>query len=708
MTSPRVVVVSWAPDHGRSRGLAAVLGAETLFMPWASARRSFARTVLGWARSAVRTWRCVRALPSGSVIVVMCPPVWAVATSVVAAGRSRPVVIDAHSGTFNDPVWAWSHGLLRRLCGRARLLLVTNAEVASAVLPQTVPTLVVHDPLQPAGPTPVAPLPDAVRRPYVLCPAVGAPDEPVRELVAAAALLAGDPLVVLTGRHPGVGGPGLLTTGFVPRPTYEALVAGASAVIALTTREGTMQRAAYEAVEAGVPVVCSDTTVLRTALAGAATCCANEAAAIASAVLSACARDRAEVERACAATRSRFAAGTTALVSAVADLLPAATGPTRPPLVSVVVNNYNYERFVGRAVDSALAQTWSRLEVVVVDDGSSDGSPEVLASYGERIRLVRKSNGGQASAVNAGFAASRGEVVLFLDADDELDPQAVERVVEGLTPGVAKLHFRLRTVDADGRALGGTDPSAASALPTGDLRRAVLKAGRCTAPVMSGNAYPRWVLERILPMPEPEFRLCADGYLVSLAALHGPVAALEEPHGSYRIHGGNGWAQAGADPARLRARVEHDLVRHRAVAHEAARLRLRPSPVMGRGDQLHLRARLASLRVDPDHHPLSGDRTGRLVRSGLASALRSPGASLRRRAVGVMWFPVVAWAPRRLALVAVDAVYSPHVAGRRRYHQPTPSTLAPHPIDAAGPGGLAPSRRVVPDATRRRTGKVSS
>ena len=78
------------------------------------------------------------------------------------------------------------------------------------------------------------------------------------------------------------------------------------------------------------------------------------------------------------------------------------------PLVTIVVNNYNYARFLAEAIDSALAQTYAALEVVVVDDGSTDESREIIAQYGGRVIPVLKDNGGQASAFNAGFAAARG------------------------------------------------------------------------------------------------------------------------------------------------------------------------------------------------------------------------------------------------------------------------------------------------------------
>src|SRR5688572_29854944 len=97
-------------------------------------------------------------------------------------------------------------------------------------------------------------------------------------------------------------------------------------------------------------------------------------------------------------------------------------GQTFQPLVSVIVNNYNYGRFLAQAIDSALSQDYPRLEVIVVDDGSTDDSREIIARYGSKISPVLKANGGQASAFNAGFNASRGDVVIFLDSDDQLAP----------------------------------------------------------------------------------------------------------------------------------------------------------------------------------------------------------------------------------------------------------------------------------------------
>ncbi len=96
-----------------------------------------------------------------------------------------------------------------------------------------------------------------------------------------------------------------------------------------------------------------------------------------------------------------------------------------PPLVSIVIPNFNFGRFLPAAIDSALAQTHPAIEAVVVDDGSGDDSRAVISGYGGRIRSVFQENQGLAAARNSGIAAANGDFLLFLDSDDILEPGAV-------------------------------------------------------------------------------------------------------------------------------------------------------------------------------------------------------------------------------------------------------------------------------------------
>ena len=214
---------------------------------------------------------------------------------------------------------------------------------------------------------------------------------------------------------------------------------------------------------------------------------------------------------------------------------------------SVVINNYNYGRFLGEAIDSALAQTYPHTEVIVVDDGSTDDSRQIIERYGSRITPVLKENGGQASAFNAGFAASRGEVVIFLDSDDVLLPSAMACAVEAFDdPGVAKVHWPLYVVDEQGKKTGQVVPC--SNLPQGDLRESSRLYGpsNSVSPPTSGNAFSRCTLQQLLPIPKVH-KLSADAYLFGLAPAFGPIKRVTEPQGYYRIHGHNNYAKKSLD-----------------------------------------------------------------------------------------------------------------------------------------------------------------
>src|SRR5690606_24677253 len=124
------------------------------------------------------------------------------------------------------------------------------------------------------------------------------------------------------------------------------------------------------------------------------------------------------------------------------------------PLISVIIPNFNYEAYVGAAIDSALQLDWPRVEIIVVDDGSTDGSRAVLARYGSRIRTILQENAGQLVACNRGFAASSGDIVIFLDSDDVLHRSLARELAAVWTPRVSKVQVQMRTIDAHGRPLG--------------------------------------------------------------------------------------------------------------------------------------------------------------------------------------------------------------------------------------------------------------
>lgn len=132
-------------------------------------------------------------------------------------------------------------------------------------------------------------------------------------------------------------------------------------------------------------------------------------------------------------------------------------------LVTVVIPTFNRHYCVGRAIESVLAQTHPKWELIVVDDGSTDGTPERLASFGDAIKVIRQTNQGPSAARNAGIRAARGEFVAFLDSDDEWMPDKLERQLDLMRDSrviVAATNWRTR--DAGSRtgfdSLDFTDP----------------------------------------------------------------------------------------------------------------------------------------------------------------------------------------------------------------------------------------------------------
>ena len=170
------------------------------------------------------------------------------------------------------------------------------------------------------------------------------------------------------------------------------------------------------------------------------------------------------------------------------------------PRVSIVINNFNYSRFLPQSIESALAQTYPQTEVVVVDDCSTDDLRNIIRSYVDQvIPVLQEKNEGQAAAMNAGFAASHGELIIFLDADDYLYATAAETAVAALGPGVGCIQYRLHLVDSIGNRVD-LYPAPEIAFDSGNVVPKLLATGRYQGTVTSGNAFARGTLLAIMPI----------------------------------------------------------------------------------------------------------------------------------------------------------------------------------------------------------------
>ncbi|GAB4470226.1 MAG: glycosyltransferase family 2 protein [Elainellaceae cyanobacterium] len=324
------------------------------------------------------------------------------------------------------------------------------------------------------------------------------------------------------------------------------------------------------------------------------------------------------------------------------------------PLVSIIINNYNYGRFLRQAIDSSLNQTYSDIEVIVVDDGSQDGSPDIILSYGDRIIPVLKKNGGQASAMNAGFRASKGEIIVFLDADDYFFPYAVSTIAAHWQPNVSQIQSRLESRDADGNYID-LYPAPEITFDTGDVTPLLLTKGRYNTTVTSGTSFSRAVLDKILPIPEADFWISADGYLVAVAPFYGQVFAIESPIGVRRKHGENLWASSSQelDISRFRKSLQHDHLRYRALASTATSLGRSLDSDPGLKDPLHLTDRIVSLKVDPQRHLYPTDSCTMLAWNGFWAVWKYSTYSRKRKIILSLWFLWIGYMPVKLAKPAI-------------------------------------------------------
>jgi glycosyltransferase involved in cell wall biosynthesis len=314
------------------------------------------------------------------------------------------------------------------------------------------------------------------------------------------------------------------------------------------------------------------------------------------------------------------------------------------PKISIIINNFNYGSFVEAAVDSALGQTYRNVEVIVVDDGSTDGSRDLLKKYETRARIVLKENEGQAAAFNTGCQIATGQLIAFLDSDDALFPEAIETVVHAWKAEIVKMQFLLQILGPD----GSTDfvmPRAR--LSEGNLLSRVLETGRYVSSPTSGNVYSRSFLEKIFPIPVPEWEH-GDAYINNSAPFYGPVAAIQRPLGFYRVHG-NSMSSAingGAiDLKQLEKLMRHAYLEKSLIENLAHNRGLKFSPSLVVSHWMHLKLSLSVCRLKT--RP-GLDRIKLLLQSAMAmaaSVMRSDELTLFVKIQHIVWAVGVAVLP---------------------------------------------------------------
>ena len=228
------------------------------------------------------------------------------------------------------------------------------------------------------------------------------------------------------------------------------------------------------------------------------------------------------------------------------------------PLVSVLIDTYNHERFVEEAIQSVLSQDFpaSEREILVVDDGSTDRTPEILDKFASQIRILQKPNGGQGSAFNHGIPECRGELIAFLDADDWWAPDKLTRVTNAMAaePQVGFVGHGIITVFPDGTRKSEVLRDG-FVFQANELSGARLFRTRCAFLGTSRMTIRRSLVHRIMPVPT-EIRIQADEYIFTLASVLGPTRILPEALTYYRLHADNGYLMLNAKPGNMRRKQE--------------------------------------------------------------------------------------------------------------------------------------------------------
>jgi glycosyltransferase involved in cell wall biosynthesis len=233
------------------------------------------------------------------------------------------------------------------------------------------------------------------------------------------------------------------------------------------------------------------------------------------------------------------------------------------PLVSILVSNYNYAHFIVETIQSVLEQTYSKFELIICDDGSTDNSVQIIENYvrtDSRLQLIRKANGGQASGFNAAFAASRGEIISFLDSDDLFLPNKVEQIVADFQdhPIAGFVIHRVIRMTADLRRQGVWPLS--DSLPSGWYGTRLLQDGGILpyAPPTSGLSLHRDVAGRLFPLPlEDPLGRCPDQVITRLAPFLTSVTRENQALSSYRLHAHNSYGPSRVTAESIKREIEY-------------------------------------------------------------------------------------------------------------------------------------------------------
>jgi Glycosyl transferase family 2 len=331
--------------------------------------------------------------------------------------------------------------------------------------------------------------------------------------------------------------------------------------------------------------------------------------------------------------------------------------------LSIIIANYNYRDFVGAAIESALAVDWPDKEVIVVDDASTDNSRNIIEGFHGRVAAHFRPKSYQLGAHIFGFGQSTGEVIIFLDSDDLLEPEVMQEIAKVWRAGVSKVQYRMNLIDASGTLVGSAIPQFPPKDDPEKLRRTYLRTMAYTTPPGSGNAYSRDFVRNAFAFGAtiPQ----SDAVLLTIAPILGDVLTIRKSLARYRIHDASYGGMQSLSAAKLRAFLQQDIEKARLFAAVCRQQQLSvPSDPLW-SSLNHLQYRLASYLVEPSSHPFPEDTKSKLIYRLISSAISSSQMRARDRAMLTGWAIACALAPphyqRNLILWRFTATSRPAV-----------------------------------------------
>ena len=331
-------------------------------------------------------------------------------------------------------------------------------------------------------------------------------------------------------------------------------------------------------------------------------------------------------------------------------------------LVTIALNNYNYAPYIKEAIDSALNQTYQDIEVIVVDDGSTDGSKEIIESYGDKIKAFFKENGGQVSAVNKGWEEANGEIVFFLDSDDVLKPEVVEKCVELYKQDdYINVYYMMEKVDKDLQPKGGVTPDQgySDTPPIEDIK----KWGFYACPPTSAHSFRKSFLDKVMPVPlrkagEEDDEIPTDAYLSTYAPFMGKMYFIPEPLAYYRLHGNNkGSLRNRFSKEKLRRMWMRSYRREQLQIECAKKHNISLNKDQVTYNPIIVKYRLLSYRIFTEGHPAIGDSYLYLLKRCLVAPFKYPYFSVLQRLKYLTIMVAIGLLPRPI-LIRIIAAYT--------------------------------------------------